>query len=335
MILTYKVKHSRNFDESLSKAKEIALFAINNRDKLSSKNVKHLGLPSSISNQILRKYGRNKKCVSIKSVRLTVPGQSIKFLNKKIIVKCLDLELPFEKNFEKINQIEIGEFYATVSVTVKERPMFDPETILGIDRNATGHLVVGSIKETGKVIKLGKQCGHIRNKYKNIRRNFAKKRKFQVLKKCRRKESNIIRDLNHKISRDIISLAIKNKSLIRLEDLKGIRSCKSRKSFKSTLNNWPFYQFQMFLEYKAKLLGIAIEYVDPAYTSKCCSRCGEVGIRNGKNFKCLCGHVEHADVNAAFNIANAHKNIVQLQAERVVCNGRTGEPEQDRVSNAS
>ena len=61
MILTYKVKHNMDFSKELTIAKKIANFAIQNRDKLSSKNVAYLGLESAISNQILRKYGRNKK----------------------------------------------------------------------------------------------------------------------------------------------------------------------------------------------------------------------------------------------------------------------------------
>jgi len=73
MILTIKIKHNENFDSELSKAFQIAQFSIQNKGVITSKAVAHYGLKSMISNQILRKYGRNKKCKNVKSVNLCIP----------------------------------------------------------------------------------------------------------------------------------------------------------------------------------------------------------------------------------------------------------------------
>lgn len=49
-----------------------------------------------------------------------------------------------------------------------------------------------------------------------------------------------------------------------------------------------------------------VEKIDPAYTSQTCSRCGHCASGNRKNqaFRCqACGYHDHADINAAINIA--------------------------------
>jgi putative transposase len=121
-----------------------------------------------------------------------------------------------------------------------------------------------------------------------------------------------VKDLNHKISRKIVDMAQVQHAALVFEDLGGIRQTrKQHRSFKYALHSWSFFQLQTFVEYKAKLLGVPVLYVDPAYTSQDCSMCGVRGQRKGKDFKCpVCGHVDHADVNAAFNIALRQKGMV-------------------------
>ena len=180
-----------------------------------------------------------------------------------------------------------------------------------------------AVKETGKIYKLGAQAEHIHKKYKFIRRELQRKGKYKKVKAIKNRESRIVRDLNHKISRFIVNLAVKLKGGIRLEKLSGIKnSKKNRKAFRYSLNSWSYYMLGKFIEYKSKLAGIPVTYVDPAYTSRCCSMCGLIGERIGKEFKCpSCGHGEHADSNAAFNIAFPSQGIVRLQADRDACKG--------------
>jgi len=318
MILTYKIKHNRDFSRELELAQKVAEFAIENRDKLSSKYVSHIGLKSTIACQILRKYGRNKKVKTVSSVKLIIPNQSIKLDNGIIYISSLQLTMPFDRVCEKINQIEIDDVYAYVSVTVKEEIPYVPEVSIGIDLNTTSHCAVVAIKETGKVYKLGKEAYHIHRKYSRTRKCLQKKGLYKVVKKIKHREQNKVKNLNHRISRFIVDLAKQNLGAIYLEKLQGIRDKKCGRSFKYALNSWSFYQLNLFIGYKASLAGVPVSYREPNWTSQICSQCGLMGERKGKEFKCPNGHVEHADVNAAFNHASPSESIVRLLAERDV-----------------
>ena len=326
-ILTFKTKHHRDFSDELSNAWRIAKFAMRTKSR-SSKDVKQFSLPSSISNQILKKYSTNKKIKKVSSIKLTIPGQGIKLENNIIRIPCLKLELKyrFNKEFIKINQIELSNKYAYVSAEVTDQQQTEVKGYLGVDRNTTGHCAVVAMPSTGKVYKLGKKAFHTHRKYKKIREHLQEMNAKKKLKKLRKREKNIVRDLNHKVSRKIVDLAVQNHCGIKLENLEGIRNNskggKNRKinkngeSFKSSINTWEFYQLQSMIEYKSKICGIPVVYIDPHYTSKKCSRCGLIGNRNNKKFSCpYCGHVDHADSNAAFNIA-----ALELSSTNTECN---------------
>jgi putative transposase len=155
----------------------------------------------------------------------------------------LTLLYSFRNDFEKINQIEIGDKYAHVSVLVSNKPAIEP----------TGHIVVAANPKTGKVWKLGKKGEHIH-------------RKYRLVKKIKNRESRIIKDLNHKVSRKIVEIAKEQDAGIKLD---GIRNNKKHtKTFSYGLNSWSFYQLAKFMEYKAKLYGIPITYVESLETHR-------------------------------------------------------------------
>lgn len=326
MILTYKIKHKKNLSDELIKAKKVALFALRTKSR-TSKDVKHIGLKSAISNQILKKYSSDKRIKKVSNVMLTVPGQEIKFENKIIRISCLKLEMFFDKVVEKINHIELNDSYAYISCTIKEESEYIANEWIGVDLNTTGHCVVTANPKTGKVSKLGKQAKHVHAKYKNERSNLQKKGKYKAVKRIKNKESRVIKDINHKISRKIVNDAKDRKAGIVLEDLKGIRkTSKQNRNFRYYLHSWSFYQLLQFIIYKAKLLGVPVVLIDPRYTSQQCSKCGHLGERKGKKFKCDCGHVENADVNASFVISLRHQGIFRSPVDRDVGEGLLASP---------
>lgn len=332
MILTYKIKHGRDFTVELAKAKQVAEFVLKT-EIISTAKVKHIGLKSTIANQILRKYRNNKKIKKVSSVKLIIPGREVKLNieDRLLYLPCLKLTLTYHfTEFVKVNQVELDNEYAYVSVTVPEKPPMQPEAWLGVDLNTTGYCAVAANPTTGKVLKLGKEAYHLHRKYKAQRRNLQKKGKNKLVKKIKNRESRKIKNLNHQISRKVVDYAVENKTGIVLEDLTGIRNTKKRsKEFKGFLNSWSFYQLSQFIEYKAKLLGVPVVKIDPHYTSQQCSRCGLLGTRKGKKFKCThCGHVDDADVNAAFVISLRHQCILQLPVDRDAGKGSTDTPKE-------
>jgi len=332
--LTYKLKHNRDFSDELAKARKVAEYAIEHRSR-SSADVRHNGLKSAIANQVLRKYGNDRRAKTVGKVVLTVPGQGVKYdaENRSIRMPCLKLELDAGHLplFGKINQVEVNEEYAFMTMTIPEPTLIGAQNFLGVDRNTTGHIAVAANPATGKVWKLGKQCHHVHEKYESIRRRLQEQGRYKEVKKLKNRENRIVRDINHEVSKKIVDVAVQNACGIKMEQLDGIRnSRKQASSFRHSLNSWSFYQLQQMIEYRARLRGIPVAYVAPQYTSQECSRCGLIGNRNGKSFSCPhCGHVDHADANASFNIAlrpPLEEGVGRFDADRDALKGRIDTP---------
>jgi IS605 OrfB family transposase len=131
----------------------------------------------------------------------------------------------------------------------------------------------------------------------------------RLLKKRSGREQRFARDVNHCLSKALVSTAQGTQRGIALEDLQGIRARAGRtvtKRHRRVLHRWSFFQLRAFIAYKAALAGVRVVYVDPAYTSQTCSACGHCERANRTRqakFLCRsCGFSAHADVNAAVNI---------------------------------
>ncbi|MCI0381863.1 MAG: RNA-guided endonuclease TnpB family protein [Chlamydiae bacterium] len=128
----------------------------------------------------------------------------------------------------------------------------------------------------------------------------------RVLKRKSGKEKRRIRHENHVLSKRLAEEAKRHHcGLIRMEQLKDIRDKTKTwsKHWNRMVAGWSFYQLQQFITYKAAEAGIAIELVNPAYTSQTCHQCLQLGSREKERFKCLtCGEMD-ADINAAIVIS--------------------------------
>ena len=149
-------------------------------------------------------------------------------------------------------------------------------------------------------------------------------RKMLGIETLREKEQNWSKLMNHNISKEVINIAQQyNVGIIKMEDLTGITTNKNDYFLKS----WAYYQLQTDIEYKAKMVGIQILWVNPKNTSITCSTCKNVDKenRNDKDktkFSCVnieCddfGKLKDADIVAAYNITYSEGSEIKSNSKK-------------------
>lgn len=193
-----------------------------------------------------------------------------------------------------------------VNIVVKsEVPDVKEGGVLGVD------LGIRNIAVTSTGLKFdGKPLREYREKRWKIRASLQSngtRGAKSVLRKLSGKEARRITKTNHEIAKAIVGEAVKSGcSVIRMEKLKGIRN-RTRvpnKHLNRMVGLWSFFQLQAFVAYKASMLGVKTELIDPAYTSQTCHLCLCRGLRNKETFVCTtCDLSMDADENAAKVIA--------------------------------
>jgi putative transposase len=180
---------------------------------------------------------------------------------------------------------------------------------IGVDLNTTGHVAVAADTLSGKTMKLGKNIHYNHRQSSKNCTKLWKEGKLWKLKKVKSRERKTFKSALNAISRQIVSFAESLGSGIKFEKLFSHRYSHrhgTEGSYEFSFENGSFFALQQQVEKRAIDRGIPVIYVNPAYTSKRCCRCGGFGRRSRKHFECPhCGYIAHADVNAAFNIAGA------------------------------
>ena len=182
---------------------------------------------------------------------------------------------------------------------------------LGIKCPAVSYCSDGSVKFYGN----GRKNKYMRRHYAYLRKKLQTSKKIKAVKRINDKEQRIMRDIDHKLSHDIVETAVAhNVKVIKLEQLQNIRST-TRTSRKNNhgLHTWSFYRLTQLIEYKARLAGISVEYVNPAYTSQRCPICGSVHHADDRNYACDCGFHIHIDLLGAMNICNSTEFVGNRQ----------------------
>jgi putative transposase len=154
----------------------------------------------------------------------------------------------------------------------------------------------------------GEALRHRRDQHLALRRRLqsnGSQSARQTLGQVSGREMRRVKHINHETSKGIVEEARAiGAAKIVMEDLTHIRGrIRAGRRMRTRLHRWAFRQLQSFVEYKARVVGIAVEYVDPAYTSQTCSACLQLGKRLKHRFECPCGFRAHADLNASRNLA--------------------------------
>ena len=205
----------------------------------------------------------------------------------------------------------------TMDISFKQEDNLIKDRVLGVDLGVKYPAYVCLNDDTYKREHIGEALELIKQReqyqarrrrtqqqLKNVKGGKGRHKKLKNLDRLSDCERNFAKTYNHMISKRIVEFAKKHKcEYIHLEKL-------TKDGFDNTiLRNWSYYELQQMIEYKADRLGIKVRYVNSAYTSQTCSRCGNIDKENRQTqetFVCTkCGFKLNADHNAAINIARS------------------------------
>lgn len=200
-----------------------------------------------------------------------------------------------------------GRWYACFTCEVEDKPPL-PKTgrDIGIDVNVENLLTTSD----GERVENPKFYAEGQAKLRTLQRSLVRKKKDgknrrKALLQVQRQHEHVKnqrRDFAHKLSFRLV----KNCDRIALEDLRIQNMVRNHPLSKSILDaGWGL--FKQLLTSKAVDAGREVVFVDPAYTSKCCSNCGAIFEHltlSDRWVNCACGLSLARDHNAAINILN-------------------------------
>lgn len=218
-------------------------------------------------------------------------------------------------NADSIDSLNIGlDGKGSLCVTLKVK---EPKAIIpiGIDLGIQNALVASTKKDT--LVISGRELSEKRKRIRKTRTRIQSKKSSKkelgkdtrsvrrVLKSLSRKQRNRTKTFCREMASKLCKWAPENAVLV-FEDLKIKRSSKKehiRKSTRRKLNTFCYNLMIQSITNRAERDGLAIAFVDPAYTSQICNQCGLLGNRIGSRFSCSsCSHHDCSDRNASLNI---------------------------------
>jgi IS605 OrfB family transposase len=198
-----------------------------------------------------------------------------------------------------------GKWFLIATCEIPDPPVYEPADFIGVDRG-----IVNLATTSDGTNHQGRRLARYRRWQARKRAELQKKHTRSATRRLARRAQREKRHttyVNHKISKEIVSLAQRTARGIAVEALDGIRErVRLRRDQRDALSSWPFHQLGQQLVYKARKAGVPFFEVDAAYTSQRCPRCGHTERANRPDrdrFCCRrCGLAGPADVVAGVNV---------------------------------
>jgi putative transposase len=214
-----------------------------------------------------------------------------------------------------------GKFFLFQTCEVPEDDVKDVEEFIGVDFGLTDIAYTSDGKKH-----TAEWLNAYREKRVKVRSSIQRKgtkSSKRLLKRLSGREKTTATIQNHTISKSIVADALVAGKGISVENLTFIRDsvrAKTNKKLRAKVSRWNFRQLRAFLQYKANAAGVPFVAIEPAYTSKTCSKCYHIGIRSNKVFRCEnCGSDMDADLNASRNIATLGAVYISQPESSIMC----------------
>lgn len=202
----------------------------------------------------------------------------------------------------------------------KQPALCPGDNTVSVDMGEIHPAVVGDETEshiiTCRELRHQKQ-GHAK-RFAKISKAIARKKKGSIRHKkliraksrMKAKHARVVRDMEHKISREIVKVAVELKaSTIVIGDVRDIADgVNLGKRTNQKISGWAHGKVRTFTEYKAAAEGIGIKLQDEAYSTQTCPNCGHRHKPRGRVYRCpACRFQSHRDVVGQVNILSAYK----------------------------
>lgn len=242
------------------------------------------------------KIGTDQYDISVEDRRIAIPisakygreTESIKFAYNPLLEENKGCKL-YAITITKKKEV----FYACASYSRQVTYKADNHIGMGIDLGlkcpAVCYTSTGKVRFFGS----GRQIREIQAYYESKQRGAKTK---EISSEIIQRKQKHLKNIDHQISKAVVDFALsENVTTIYMERL--------QKGAPIVQIAWSYSRLMQFIAYKAELQGIRIQYINPAYTSKKCPRCGEINQPNDRHYICsACGFKTHRDIVGAINI---------------------------------